>query len=561
MPIGATDHELRDPSEFSPLLIESFPLTMACVRPLPRKPLGVTVNLEHTVYPAVGRAMQSLAYPIVTDHRITVLFWQDGQVTIDACLRLKPWQFVNHFPGTFAIANKVALARYLERLQKRFPALYAFHPKSYALPGQLSQLQLLLGRSSNLITYIVKPDLGSQGRGIFLVQEPEQLENFREAAIAQEYVAPFLINGLKFDFRIYVLIASVDPLRIYIFEEGMARFCTESYRPPQLCNLHEVFRHLTNYSVNKHNRRFQQNETASGSDEASHKRSMSSVFAEIRRSGGDADGLRSDIERIVTLTILSAHAFLRHNYRASFRAPDGRSRCFEILGFDILIDQDLKPWVLEVNQSPSFHCDSGFDLELKENVIGQALRIMDIPFDFFEAIQQRRKERAFEGLIPPTRQVLEYSFTRERQVARSTQWKLLYPRLDDDDLKSTFEEVFQAVEEMAMLGLDATRPTGRKRGAPAEDPPVAHKPPRTIFVPRVPRPTTVMDSARPTRSVLLLQRARRATLLEQTAKESSFMFSAEYESFVDKERQSIRSHLVSPSPLAVAPLSLISHTQ
>jgi tubulin polyglutamylase TTLL6/13 len=302
-------------------------------------------------------------------------------------------------------------------------------------------------------TYIVKPDLGSQGRGIFLVQEPQDLTHFRDAAIAQEYISPYLLSGLKFDLRIYVLLASVDPLRVYIFREGMARFCTEPYAPPDAKNLCEMYRHLTNYSVNKHNSRFQQNRD--NDDVLSHKRSMSSIFEEIRRKGGDDVRLRSDIERIVVLTVLSAHAFLRHNYRASFRAPDGRSRCFEILGFDILIDRDLKPWVLEVNHSPSFHCDSEFDLKLKEKVITQALRIADIPFDFYEFVQRKQKEKAFDNPQANAPQMnRNYRFEREQTIARSTEWTLLYPTVKDSQV---FEEVFSTVEKMAMLGLDGTK--------------------------------------------------------------------------------------------------------
>jgi tubulin polyglutamylase TTLL6/13 len=477
------------------------------VRPIPKKPPGVTVSLEHTIYPAVERSVRSLGYEIVTDDRITVLFWHDGQVSIDFCLRFKPWQFLNHFPGTFAIANKVALARSLERQQRRFPDLYDFHPMSFALPGQMCHFKLRLSKSRK--TYIVKPDLGSQGRGIFLVQEPDHICNFREAAIAQQYIAPYLLSGLKFDLRIYVLLASVSPLRVYIFQEGMARFCTEQYAPPDSDSLGSMYRHLTNYSVNKHNSSFHENPDVEGTYDSSHKCSMASVFEEITRKGGDVIKLRAEIERIVVLTVLSGHAFLRHNYEAAFRADDGRSRCFEILGFDILVDHNLKPWVLEVNHSPSFHCGSNFDKELKENVISQALRIVDIPFDIYEFIQQAQKDRAFDSAALPAHR--SYSFDRESLIAQSTSFKLLYPPPDGHPLREALHEVFQAAEEMSRLGLSTTQAV--TRGTVEQE--------QRIFIPRVPR--LGIDPTRPTRSVLLLQQAKKAKMIEDLRGNSPFV--------------------------------------
>lgn len=55
-----------------------------------------------------------------------------------------------------------------------------------------------------------------------------------------------------------------------------------------------------------------------------------------------------------------------------------RTNCFEILGFDILIDSDLKPWLLEVNLSPSLACDSPLDMAIKSNLVCDAFNVMGV---------------------------------------------------------------------------------------------------------------------------------------------------------------------------------------
>lgn len=97
---------------------------------------------------------------------------------------------------------------------------------------------------------------------------------------------PYLIDGLKFDLRIYVLLAGVDPLRIFVYEEGLARFATEQYKAPRSENLENRFMHLTNYAVNKENPNFIFNESINEMN-VGHKRSLTSVYKQIEDDGHD----------------------------------------------------------------------------------------------------------------------------------------------------------------------------------------------------------------------------------------------------------------------------------
>jgi len=77
----------------------------------------------------------------------------------------------------------------------------------------------------------------------------------------QDYLdKPHLIDDLKYDLRIYVLVYGINPLRVYIHDAGLARFATEPYVHPKASNLDSLFMHLTNYAINKNNGAFQQNQ-------------------------------------------------------------------------------------------------------------------------------------------------------------------------------------------------------------------------------------------------------------------------------------------------------------
>lgn len=55
-----------------------------------------------------------------------------------------------------------------------------------------------------------------------------------------------------------------------------------------------------------------------------------------------------------------------------------RTSCFELFGFDILIDKNLKPWLLEVNVLPSLSSSSPFDKSVKTLLICDVLTLIGI---------------------------------------------------------------------------------------------------------------------------------------------------------------------------------------
>ena len=75
---------------------------------------------------------------------------------------------------------------------------------------------------------IVKPEASCQGKGIYLTREIDEIGE--DHCVVQEYIdKPFLMEKMKFDLRLYVLVTGVDPLRIYLSKEGLARLSVKMY--------------------------------------------------------------------------------------------------------------------------------------------------------------------------------------------------------------------------------------------------------------------------------------------------------------------------------------------
>ena len=102
---------------------------------------------------------------------------------------------------------------------------FKFLPTTYILPSEMTQLQDDMKKNPRR-QWIIKPASSSQGKGIFLTQDANDIPP-KEQMVASVYVDnPLLIEGFKFDLRVYVAITSINPLRVNMYEEGLVRFAT-----------------------------------------------------------------------------------------------------------------------------------------------------------------------------------------------------------------------------------------------------------------------------------------------------------------------------------------------
>lgn len=208
----------------------------------------------------------------------------------------------------------------------------------------------------------------------FLLFQPEQVPSDEQLLVAKYIANPLCIDGHKCDIRLYVLVTSFDPLIIYLYEEGLVRLATVKYNPSTEY-LWNSCMHLCNYSINKYHSDYIKSMNADVED-VGHKWTLSALLRHLQSQGCDSDQLMLNIEDLIIKAIFSSTQSVAS---ASRMFVPNVGNCFELFGFDILIDDALKPWLLEVNLSPSLSADSPLDVKVKASLLTDLLNLVGVP--------------------------------------------------------------------------------------------------------------------------------------------------------------------------------------
>mmetsp|Transcript_11197 Transcript_11197/g.45559 ORF Transcript_11197/g.45559 Transcript_11197/m.45559 type:complete len:618 (+) Transcript_11197:90-1943(+) len=353
------------------------------------------------------------------------------RVTPEEFGRLAPWQKVNFLPGFRYVCRKDLLHREFSYLRRkcfgrlawhsdalagrkealrarlmhiplheitsehlhdlRILATCSFWPEGYSLEeeDQLALFKSILRREVSVDSepqeeeplYIVKKPFSSNGRAVYLVKTEEELDELlreggpchpltRHRPLAQRYLADVqLFDGFKFTMRVYVAVTSVNPLRCYVYRDGLLRICSKRYST----DYKDAYKHIDSYELNTKN----DEEAERISDELPHdglRCSIKLYFELLRKRGIDTEKIWRDIDDVAAMALISSEIPITKAVQSQVQQ---RSHAFELLGYDILLDGEFKPWLLEVNHTPAIGPHTELENSVKDAMLGDLLLLVD----------------------------------------------------------------------------------------------------------------------------------------------------------------------------------------
>ncbi|XP_065176450.1 probable tubulin polyglutamylase ttll-15 [Sycon ciliatum] len=240
-------------------------------------------------------------------------------------------QKVNHFPGSGFITNKMSLST----------SKIKYLPKAYKIPSDVDALKK--SAKSNPKKMFVMKSNDHRGIKIKTLADMDLSEKGR-LNFVQEFVdKPYLVDGRKFDIGVYVVIASINPLRVYMYEEEvLLRFCTVDYHPLDVTNVEK-------YVIGDKYTPTSQIPSLKHSIIDLQYSMKQTLNVHLKSKGFDPEKLWSQIRTSIREVTTSKEKEIKV---AMATYPDPKV-FFEMVRFDFVIDDLLNLWLMEVNMSPN----------------------------------------------------------------------------------------------------------------------------------------------------------------------------------------------------------------
>ncbi|XP_076447647.1 uncharacterized protein LOC143284649 isoform X2 [Babylonia areolata] len=255
------------------------------------------------------------------------------------------------------------------------------HEKGVVMP----MTQTLLGEVENLVTmmrrawpqfemdgmlnvWIVKPGAKSRGRGIACYNRLEDMLKLVNSQVVkkdgkyvvQKYMErPLLVYNTKFDIRQWFLVTDWNPLTLWFYQDSYLRFCSHQYTLDDF----DQSIHLSNYSIQKHFKNGPRSSRLPPDNMWTHEQFKDFLRSKKKPKAWE-EIIYPGMKRAIISSLLCTQDLVEY-----------RKSSFELYGADFMLTEDLQPWLIEINSSPSMEASTHVTARLCNNVLDDTIKV------------------------------------------------------------------------------------------------------------------------------------------------------------------------------------------
>ena len=289
---------------------------------------------------------------------------------------INKYQKINRYFNSFEYVSKSSLYNNYKEMNKIFPEDYNYMLETFSFPedkkiinNKFKNYRFNSNPKDNDV-WLIKPKLGSLGLGMSIFKNITDIK--KECLITKYLINPHLIKGFKYDLRIHGLVTSVIPLKIYLYDEGLVRVASEKYDPKKIDN---EFSFLTNLYINRRNKKkfiYPQN---LANIEDSNLWNLAAFQRYCKRNNINYDKLYDEMGDIFIKMVFSVRKKIIDNIK-SYKLNS--SNFYHVIGFDIIYDENMKPYLLESNRRCGLRDDNDAEKYYSHNIVADTINLIGV---------------------------------------------------------------------------------------------------------------------------------------------------------------------------------------